>query len=804
MKHFFKKAVAVLLAVILVASVGSVGAFAQTGKTADSDSTYYKGAFYYRPGTGEYDHGTDNADYYIYSDDYFKKSGKVYDPHLSTMSYTLAIASVNSTREEFDEEGYKRKNRNVLALLDDIGFSDISINDDYRKKPTKDSLGIACAHKTIVQDGKAYTLLAIVPRSAGYEAEWGNNFVLGADGNALGFDACAERCLAFAKDYIADQGISGDIKAWTVGYSRGASIANLTAAKLIDDPQGYLGDAVTLDSENLYAYTCGTPSGADVDNDPHNEKYAGIFNSYLETELASAMAPTDMGFARYGTDRVLYRADKYDEMLDNLGVINDYVHNTYSTSINSNRFHPKKLGLVDGSLGMANDNASYIPSDPAEYLSGMCTYLDVITGGREEYAKTYEQPFSDLIAYYESLSEEESAAMMSALTGNDETIYMAVALYAYFMRAKSKANWDYTLEQLKEKVTEIAAVGADGEEYANTGIGADTIAKAAGLLGLYLLMDAESVKQIAAGYLSKVLNEAMTASGASQEEIDAITNQNACLALTHLLSHLLLGNIWQSDEVHPLLLNNQQMKSAATLLGNAANLFVDHANEIIISWLKTEDSYYHDFGPFEGSQLNGYRRVYVKTAGAAINGNITDANGNVIAQIVDGVVKNSEDRWIGFTSTDDGGFFRIPADSDYQIRFRTAESSEVSVGVGEYEVYSAETTMLLDETVSAKAGNMVVITLPALDEPFEMPSATAYSVTVSTGILGDIDMNNEVEIIDTTLLQRYLSHSITLSDEQLKLADADSSGLADILDVTALQRYLGNFKAPYGIGMPIE
>ncbi len=803
MNHLFKRALVVLLAVMMTLSVGRVVAFAQSDETADSGSTYYKGTFYYRPGTGEFDHGTDNADYYIYSDDYFKKSGKVYDPHLSTMSFALAVASVSSTREEFDEEGYKRKSRDLLAVLDDIGFSDIAINDDYRKKPTKDSLGIACAHKKIVQNGKEYTLLAIIPRSAGYEAEWGNNFVLGAAGNAKGFDSCAEKCLAYAKDYIADQGISGDIKVWTSGYSRGAAVANLTAAKLIDDPNGYLGDAVTLSSDDLYAYSCGTPSGADVNNDPRNEKYAGIFSSYLETEFASAMAPADMGFTRYGTDRILYNEDKYDEMLDNLGVINAYVHDTYSTSINSNQFRPKKLGIVDGSIGLADDNASYIPSDPAEYLRGLCSYLTVITGGREEYAKTYEQPFSDLIAYYESLTEEESAAMMSALTGSDDTIYMAVAMYAYFMNTKAESYGSYTFEQLMQKVIEIAAVGADDEDYADTGIDASTIAKAAGYLGLYLLKDAESVKHIAANYLSGVLEEAMTASGATQEEMDTLTDHEACVALTHILSHLILGNIWQSDEVFPLMLNNEQMKAAATLIGNGTNLFVDHANEIIISWLKTEDSYYNDFAPFKGSQLDGYRRVYVN-ASSAINGSVIDAGGETVAQIENGVVKNSVDRWIGFTSTDDGGFFRIPADSDYQIKFTSENGGAVSVGIGEYDVYDAETTMLFHRSLLTNADNVVTVTLPALEDGYDMPSDTEYSATVDSSILGDIDRNGKVEIVDATLLQRHLSGLITLSEDQLKVADADSSGTIDVMDVSAIQRYITDFDAPEGIGLPIE
>lgn len=816
MKRSIKKAIVLFLAVIMVVSVGTVGAYAQDEQSYDSDSTYYKGAFYYRPGTGEYFPGTDHEDYYIYSDDYFKKSGRVYDPHLCTMSYTIAISSVSSTRENFDEEGYKRKNRNIIAILEDIGFSDIDINDDYKLKPTKNSLGICCARKKIVQDGKEYTLLAIVPRSAGYEAEWGDNFVLGAEGDAKGFDINADKCLDFAKNYITAQNISGDIKVWTVGYSRGATIANLTAAKLIDDPKGYLGDAVTLTSDDLYAYTCGTPQGADINNDPHNEKYSGIFTRYLNTEFASLMAPEEMGFTRYGVCDpdfdLLYKEENYDRMMENLGVINDYVHDTYEASINSKYFHPKKIGIVDGSVGMANDNNSYIPDNAAEYLQGLCAYLTEITGGRKEYAKTYEQPFSDLIAYYESLSDEESASLTSALTGHKDTINLVVALYAYFMNTKSESKKTYTEAQLREKTTELAAIAAGvDEEYTSTGIDASVIAKAAVNLGKYLLMDADMVKIIAADYLSNILKEAMIASGATEEELAALTNRKSCLALTHILSHLLLGNIWQSDVVRPLQLNNEQMKAAATLIGNAANLFVDHANEIIISWLKTEDTYYADFGSFEGSQKDGYRRVYVKADSSAVNGHIFDKNGKVIAEIEDGVVKNSQDRWIGFTSSGDGGFFRIPADSEYQIKLVTDKPDVVSVRIGEYSVYDAAAEMLFDKTVNAKATDVITVSLPALEggeEGYELPSqGTEYDVTVTPDgdsvICGDIDGNGTVDAIDATWLQRYLADMIELTDKQIAVADANNDSDVTIMDVTMINRYLCGLKSYEGIGKPI-
>ena len=313
MKKLFTKAVAALLAVALLIPVATMAAFADTDEAA-SDSSFYYGSFYYRPSEGEIYGLSDSIDYYAYSDDYFRKSGKEYDAHLSTLSMSLAEASASSTREPFTPEGYALKNRDVIAFLDDIGFSDIEINNDYTIKPTKDTIGVACAHKKIVQDGKEYTMIAIVPRSAGYEMEWGDNFVIGSEGDAKGFNKSSDKCLEFARGYIENNGISGDIKVWTVGYSRGAAITNLTAKKLIDDPNAVLGDAITLEPENLYAYTFGTPMAADSAQAPRDEKYSGIFNIYQDSELPSVMAPVEIGFERYGSDTMIKDDEKYDQI----------------------------------------------------------------------------------------------------------------------------------------------------------------------------------------------------------------------------------------------------------------------------------------------------------------------------------------------------------------------------------------------------------------------------------------------------------------------------------------------------------
>lgn len=798
MKKLLKKTVASVLAVSMLASVGSVAAFAQADDS-DNGNNYYKGVFYYRPGLGEIAPLTDSVDYYTYSDDYFKGDSRVYNNHLATLSMSLGEASVSSTREPFTTEGYKNKSRDVTAFLEDTGFSEIKINQYYAQKPTKDSLGIVCAHKKINDGDKDYTLLAVIPRSAGYEAEWGNNFVLGESGDAAGFEGNADKVLAYAKDYVAEKNISGDIKVWTVGYSRGAAITNIVAKKLIDDPKGSIGEAVELSSDNLYAYTFGTPSAADKNNDPRNEKYAGIFNSYANTEISSAMAPIDMGFERYGTDNMFLDKSKEEQMLDNLAICNPDIYQLYLDGNGSGSFSPKKLGLNDGSIGMVNDEDSYIPGNATEFLRGLCTYLTQVSGGRENFAKVYEQPFSDFLAYYESLTGDDSTAFTSTLTGHEDTLSLVVSMYAYFMKTKLHNEIEATKKEAEEKVKELAGVAASADEDSDSGIGFADVTKAGAQLVRFLLMKPEKIKPIAAGYLGNVLGDAMKASGATDGQIEKICNEESLNALTHLISHLLLGNVWQSSAIRPLKIDNEQIKNAATLIGNFTNIMADHANEVIISWLRISDSYFSDYASLTESQTAGYRRVYFGADTAKLNGEITDGNGVTVATVTNGELKNVTDKWVGFTSTDDGGFFRLPLSEAYEIKLNNV-SGKLTAKVGEYDCYTANTSDVFEQTVYTESERNAVLTLPAviLDEASEDEYTLTLEEAEGEYLIGDIDGNGVVNVVDVTALQKALAKNDGFTGLFKIIADVDGNGKVSIQDVTEIQFYLADIEGKGG------
>ena len=795
------KAAAFVLILALLACSGVMTALAEDAQES-AESGSFRGAYYYRQSCDELyaNSGVDKVDYYVYSDDYFRAPSSEYNSRLASMSMAVSEASAGSAREPLNAAGYARQSRNLTAILEDVGFSDIAVNDAYRAKPTKDSVGVACAHKQIIDSGKSYTLLAVVPRSFGYEAELGNSVLFGTTGDASGFSGAADKVLSFTRGYIADHGLQGEIKLWTVGYDRGAAIANLIAKRLIDDPAGCLGTEVTLTGGNLYAYTFGTPAAADVRQDPDNEKYRAIYNHISDADLSSYIPPTELGFSRYGTVKVVNSAEKKAQMKHLLAVCNRDIYTTYVRESDPDLFMPKR---VNSSFSIVSDSSSYIPANARDYLSGLNIYLARFTGGRSGFASDYEKPLSNLMAYYGALSGDNAAAFKESIVNNKDTIYDIFAMYAYFMRLKSTgAAPTAAQEALKEQ--ELAAVSALSDS--DTDFSDRELYELMLRMIRYMRASPDTVLSDAASYLKNVLTAAMKASGATSSQISAVTGTKDLKATARFLSLLLFGNIWQSDKVEPYDYSNEQIKNAVTLLENYELLFSDHRNEVQKAWLRVDDSDYDDYAELTDAQRAGYRRVYLNASdGAALNGEVLDPAGEKVADVSNGVLINSTDPWLGYTATEGGGFLRVPIDADYRIVLRADKPCTLDVTIGEYNCSTAQNTTVLSQAYDVPDKAVVTVELPAPAEGHTIPTGAECSVTVELPeeprLLGDADGDGEVSILDATAVQRYLADM----DGEIvaELADVDCDGEIDVTDATFIQRWLADLPCPDGIGKSV-
>ena len=58
---------------------------------------------------------------------------------------------------------------------------------------------------------------------------------------------------------MADKGVTGDLKVWIAGHSRGAAVSALTAGFLVDEGGAFLGRGVSLEPDDVFAYCSATP-----------------------------------------------------------------------------------------------------------------------------------------------------------------------------------------------------------------------------------------------------------------------------------------------------------------------------------------------------------------------------------------------------------------------------------------------------------------------------------------------------------------------------------------------------------------
>lgn len=73
----------------------------------------------------------------------------------------------------------------------------------------------------------------------------------------------------------------------------------------------------------------------------------------------------------------------------------------------------------------------------------------------------------------------------------------------------------------------------------------------------------------------------------------------------------------------------------------------------------------------------------------------------------------------------------------------------------------------------------------------------------SIGLLGDVNRNGEVDILDATDIQLQIAMALVFDEDQMILADVDKSEVVDIQDVTCIQLALAGENDPHGVGKPV-
>ena len=425
-------------------------------------SDLYRALFEYPSGVG-----LDFVGTCYYTDDYFMDSASIYDPSLATASLCVAMSAFTSNNNHGFSHGYQ----NVEDLLLNLDFTDFTVNDDFKVKPREDTIGLVAANKVIRDDGVKHTLIVMAVRGGGYYSEWVENFLMGSGedsyGNHEGFHDATVRSIDFLESYISENDISGNIKLWITGFSRGAAVSNMVAGYLdtdIADGASVLGGDVILEHDDLYAYTFGTPMGVCTDGheyrpDPRSGTYDNIWNIVNRNDPVPKVAMSAMGFCRYGNDVFLPDTSdggdydvKVAKMLGYYESMDSRINlNTYSID----DFVAYRLdigGLLSGEDMIRIDKAR---SDCTlgDVLDSLVTRVVVGIGGREGYIDLMQDDLCELVSDIYTYSSEYKVMMllnvmlngMMELESDGQPYYLSMGLK---LLSGDRAGLTEDLEQL--------------------------------------------------------------------------------------------------------------------------------------------------------------------------------------------------------------------------------------------------------------------------------------------------------------------------------------------------------------------
>lgn len=348
---------------------------------------------------------SDIGDFLFYTDDCFIKPAN--ELSISFSNASLGVVEGISPSINGGTTDYSKKYENGESLLNKLGFTGIIHNSAFEKKPEENTIGAIYGHKNIHVNNKDYTLILTAIRSINYQLEWVDQFLMGETGDHQGFAFARDTILNELKDYVSSQNITGSIKLWMVGHSRGGTVANLVGGQLDIDlinNVATFGDSVTYSKEDLYIQ-CFNPVMATTNTDYqiNGQQFNNIqcFADY--DDIISYLSPVQYGFKRFGITYYLPNAvssldylemtDKYDAYYNETPLKNVYgdpIHGHITT------YKMKGSSYMQGTK-YDNDKINWSMSIFAKDF--MDELAEKVVVSRENYVNKYQTPLRKAIKY---------------------------------------------------------------------------------------------------------------------------------------------------------------------------------------------------------------------------------------------------------------------------------------------------------------------------------------------------------------------------------------------------------------------
>ncbi|MCL1976400.1 MAG: Ig-like domain-containing protein [Firmicutes bacterium] len=574
--------------------------------------------------TGKYE--PDNDTYY-YFEDYFNDSSFAtrnsigyfeYNDSLATMSLCLALSASNSTRAK--------------ALLKEIGFKNIQANYDLLTNPGRDTIGAVAAKKLIkVNNNEHYTLIALAIRGTSYGAEWAGNFKVGKTGQHEGFDEAKNKAFTFLKEYIAENDISGNIKIWLTGFSRGGATANLLAGEL-DDLASQSGGIISLPGKNntscrllpkdLYTYCFEAPMGSlreyakDISK---GSRYNNIINIINPLDVVTKVAPSTFGFARYGIDIIL------------------------PTATNSSNF-----SLLKNNMLSQYNTLTSIRKDGAQYT------LDNFVNKK----LVWEVGWWLIFPYPKPVIVDGKKVSMDAYL---DTLIRDISVQII----RSRSNY---VDRFQNDIREIMGLNQEADSK-QTQVFSDHLSaslfNASNIprLALALINPFDSVFEELFDLVSECVYDSLRVAGMASTYSTAQI-EKMIKSLTSVLLSLVVFNT----------------DSTVTLFSNSDIIGAAHEPSICLAWMQSRDINYTT-NAFWTRVIGSYRIIRIN---CPVDVKVF-LNNKLVAAIIDDEPQEIVDSAIIATINEDGEkIVYLPADADYEVVLKATDNGEMTFSINEF------------------------------------------------------------------------------------------------------------------------
>lgn len=334
----------------------------------------------------------------------FFGSNTEYNPDIAVISSLLSANAYESNYLDYNNMNVTASNSmevwmNLNSMEDFVCYDLNSYESDHHV--SKMYIG----HKFLTMNGMTRDIVCVVIRGTNGEEEWQSNFDIGTTAesprhndwtninNHKGFDITANRLNDLLDEYVAQYCSSLYSVFWITGHSRGGALANLLAAKKVDE------------GKTVYGYTFASPNTTTLSTAQTATKYQCIFNIVNEDDYVTKLPMSGWEFRRYGVDKTASIDEEYESDWEALTNCTGNILEGYGGDYNNDRNGMN--GVLEALTGIANNrNDCYVERAGT---NGYTMHYELTSSKRDEARET-------MLAYYDTLNMDGTYRVSNGYT----------------------------------------------------------------------------------------------------------------------------------------------------------------------------------------------------------------------------------------------------------------------------------------------------------------------------------------------------------------------------------------------------